>query len=69
MILLETTITICRKGLRLAPCARQEFTTGQMTNLIALDTQKLVEVISNCNDRDAEDVHDHGDDDGAHDAG
>ena len=33
-----------RKGLRLAPCARQEFTTGQMTNLIALDTQKLVEV-------------------------
>ena len=33
-----------RKGLRLAPCARQEFTTGQMTNLVALDTQKLVEV-------------------------
>ena len=30
--------------MRLAPCARQEFTTGQMTNLIALDTQKLVEV-------------------------
>ena len=64
-MLLKTTITICRKGLRLAPCARQEFTTGQMTNLIALDTQKLVEVVSN---RDAEDVCDHGDDEGAHDA-
>lgn len=49
--------------MRLAPSARQEFTTGQMTNLIALDTQKLVEVVSiTRDDCDAEDVDDHGED-------
>ena len=40
-----------------------------MTNLIALDTQKLVEVVSNCDDCDVKDVCDHGEDVDAQDSG
>ena len=40
-----------------------------MTNLIALDTQKLVEVVSNCDDCDDKDVCDHGEDVDAQDSG
>ena len=38
---------IFKKSLRLSPSARQEWSGGEITNLLAIDSQRLVEVIRN----------------------
>lgn len=35
----------CRKSLRLSSFARREMTTGETINLMAIDTQKFMDVV------------------------
>ena len=41
--------TIFRKSLRLSSAARQQYSGGEITNLLAIDAQRIIEVIPNVN--------------------
>ena len=37
--------SIFKKSLKLAPAARQQYSAGEITNLLAIDAQRIVDVI------------------------
>ena len=37
--------SIFKKSLKLSPAARQQYSAGEITNLLAIDAQRIVDVI------------------------